>query len=854
MNFITKALVVVTVTIVGAVVWNWVDAFHLIAGLILLTVIAGAYGVCVLRRSDDDSEPVIEDEEVPSNLTRSGALGVVWSIVLLAGLGIWFAILERTPLYAGYLDRDRSDLETQLNVLEEADNYLAAAERIEQRLKQDLSKQWESELSARLYRNFVEAGRRLNIPQCVPLYTRAIDVAERYGLDSTSAEALRQGANRQSALREKCVTLQQEGRWAEVTNLLHAALVQQPDSTALAVDLYQAYLNWAASSKSLTEKKSHLETAAMLAKEHEIQPDPASAALELVQLAIQDRSQFRNQFSQSQEGHRIRTQELISRIASLATEIHPPQMREKYLQEVLHVVNSLNLGSLGGIQARLQSVAAERKHRSAFEAQVARLRKQNDHQQLVELLKKSLQDSQHASWGFPLQLWLYEALLAWGQETADLEAKVARYREILSVCKECGLDRRVPGFELSNAEARMHLKSKTRETIRLYQERGWDQALVSHLKFQMIVQPESPLDSYAKSLYAALVSWAGREHDFQHRVAIYKEAISVAQKFQLESQEATEGLAVVRAAITEEARKREPVTLPPTTRGGIHHVGLEAFPPSLIVEAWVEDPHGKAIEGLKGKDCSVRINGAPCNFLMASTEKKAVPLSVALALDTSESVAPALQAIKQGGKAFLRGIASANTEVKLLLFNSSVNPYQWTKNMDAAAATLESIQPQGKTALFQALQKAQEALRSRSGDRCIVLFTDGQNTVAGLELKDVIEACRVSGVRVWPIGLRSGKNSNLDSATLRQLATQTGGSYTEASSAAELPEKLLAISQRVRRHLYRFVTTPQGNEPNLTVTIKIGENPGVLVTEQISLPHRLQVPRSSAKGMQRENK
>jgi len=125
--------------------------------------------------------------------------------------------------------------------------------------------------------------------------------------------------------------------------------------------------------------------------------------------------------------------------------------------------------------------------------------------------------------------------------------------------------------------------------------------------------------------------------------------------------------------------------------------------------------------------------------------------------------------------------------------------------------------------MFAAVRQALEELRVRSGQKRLILFTDGRNTVPkpGDNLASLTAALQQADVEVFTIGLRA---ADLDVGTLSELATNTGGRFFDAARPEELRSAFSTARQQLRRAIYRLVVTP--NVPTdvaqLPVEVKIG--------------------------------
>lgn len=111
---------------------------------------------------------------------------------------------------------------------------------------------------------------------------------------------------------------------------------------------------------------------------------------------------------------------------------------------------------------------------------------------------------------------------------------------------------------------------------------------------------------------------------------------------------------------------------------------------------------------------------------------------------------------------------------------------------------VDSLQPQGKTALTEAVRQAAEALEYRTRPATVVLVTDGKETCGGAPCQLATQlASEGAGTTVHVIGFkvrgsffdwaREDRNQYNDAdAVSRCLADTTGGTYVNAETLDEL--------------------------------------------------------------------
>lgn len=113
-----------------------------------------------------------------------------------------------------------------------------------------------------------------------------------------------------------------------------------------------------------------------------------------------------------------------------------------------------------------------------------------------------------------------------------------------------------------------------------------------------------------------------------------------------------------------------------------------------------------------------------------------------------------------------------------------------------AQNAIDAISAGGSTTIGGGLRTSLEQITgrgSKSASEIMVLLSNGQHNT-GESPSNVIPDLQARGIRVFTIGLGAGANVNL----LKSIASQTGGEFFFASSAADLPRIFTSISAEVR--------------------------------------------------------
>jgi tight adherence protein B len=199
------------------------------------------------------------------------------------------------------------------------------------------------------------------------------------------------------------------------------------------------------------------------------------------------------------------------------------------------------------------------------------------------------------------------------------------------------------------------------------------------------------------------------------------------------------------------------------------------------------------------------------NVAVSPLTSSGLRFGVVLAIDSSLTMAgtPYASAI-DAARAFLAQRAQ-NEQVGVVTFNGRVRTLQRvTESGSALRRSLAHPSPVAYgTHIFDAVDVSLALLRNaKISTGAIVLLTDGQNVGSKATLSGAVTRAYRQHVRLFTVGLRTPA---FNSATLRQMAGSTGGSYVEATSPKALAPIYSALSSRLAREYlieYRSTAPP----------------------------------------------
>ena len=217
----------------------------------------------------------------------------------------------------------------------------------------------------------------------------------------------------------------------------------------------------------------------------------------------------------------------------------------------------------------------------------------------------------------------------------------------------------------------------------------------------------------------------------------------------------------------------------------------------------VTDAHGAPVAGLKKENFVVQEDGREQTIKVFDKES-ALPISIALAIDTSLSTRHDLPLEQASAKRFVRDIVRPVDALSVFSFSEAVSqsPFGYTADMKRIDEGIDHIRLGAATALFDAVYLASRSLDRRQGRKVMVLITDGGDTISRVDYKAAARAAEeaealVYSIIVVPIENSAGREIGGEHALI-QLSEDTGGKYYYATSMSQLDDAFRQISDELR--------------------------------------------------------
>jgi Ca-activated chloride channel family protein len=226
----------------------------------------------------------------------------------------------------------------------------------------------------------------------------------------------------------------------------------------------------------------------------------------------------------------------------------------------------------------------------------------------------------------------------------------------------------------------------------------------------------------------------------------------------------------------------------------------------VVLPVIVTDKHGEFVSELQQDQFTVYDNGRRVAIDLFTNED--TPVSVGLVVDASSSMREKLGEVIAGALRFAQ-LSNPNDELFTIRFNDDVadavadRQFLLASDFGALKTALQSLVPQGRTALYDALITALDRLDTATRTRKIlVLISDGGDNSSRATLDRVLQRARASNAAIYTIGLFDREDPDRNPGVLKTIASATGGQRFLPPA----PGALLQVCERIAREVRRGYT------------------------------------------------
>jgi Ca-activated chloride channel family protein len=235
----------------------------------------------------------------------------------------------------------------------------------------------------------------------------------------------------------------------------------------------------------------------------------------------------------------------------------------------------------------------------------------------------------------------------------------------------------------------------------------------------------------------------------------------------------------------------------------------------------VLDLQGSPVAGLSAADFAVFEDEQPVDLEGFGTTAD-LPLSLAIAVDTSGSMTEVFPKVLRAVDGFAHALLTGGDEAVLLSFAwDATLQLDWTSDVNTIAGKLDRVVPEGGTSLHDAVIRSLEQFRGRRGRQALVLLTDGEDTSSRTGWDTARRYAHTMRVPIFPIGLGVGKLDFAGRKILRELASETGGTAFFPKDVEDLPGVYATIGELLRSQYLLWYSSRSVKPPEQFRSIRV---------------------------------
>jgi Ca-activated chloride channel homolog len=215
-----------------------------------------------------------------------------------------------------------------------------------------------------------------------------------------------------------------------------------------------------------------------------------------------------------------------------------------------------------------------------------------------------------------------------------------------------------------------------------------------------------------------------------------------------------------------------------------------------------EDKSGKFVTDLAQTDFRVAEDGV-LQQITNFAQHTNLPLTIALAVDTSSSVKLKLEFEKEAALDFLYSVMRPTDRALLLEFDSGVTLlHDFTSDPNAIAREIKNLKAGGGTSLYDAIYLVceQKLLEEDPGRKILVILSDGADVTSKRSFEEALDMAYQAEVTIFAISTtRFGASIDHEGDNaLKQLVENTGGQAYFPFSTRELTKAFEMINEELR--------------------------------------------------------
>jgi Ca-activated chloride channel family protein len=216
----------------------------------------------------------------------------------------------------------------------------------------------------------------------------------------------------------------------------------------------------------------------------------------------------------------------------------------------------------------------------------------------------------------------------------------------------------------------------------------------------------------------------------------------------------------------------------------------------------VTDSHGAPIANLTKDDFQISEDGIPQTIRVFDKESS-IPLSIALAIDTSPSTLRDFRLEVSSAHKFVHSILRHEDNLSVFQVTENVDQLtRYTADLKLIERGIDNLRTGPGTSIYDAIFLCSESLLDREGRKALVLITDGGDTTSKTDYNNALRRAQqaeaiVYSIIVVPVEADAGRNLGGEHALI-QISKDTGGKYYYAEGVQQLDDAFNKISDELR--------------------------------------------------------
>lgn len=206
-----------------------------------------------------------------------------------------------------------------------------------------------------------------------------------------------------------------------------------------------------------------------------------------------------------------------------------------------------------------------------------------------------------------------------------------------------------------------------------------------------------------------------------------------------------------------------------------------------------------------------------------------LPIHVGVLIDNSASMANALEGTRKAALRFLEQTIQSRDRAAIITFNRFPElRVKLTNELARLGGGLAGLTAEGQTALYDSLMFGLYYFSGVSGQRAILLLSDGRDEVSRFSFEETLEYARRAGVTVFAVGLEIPEGTAR--RRLAEIARETGGESYFLNDIDKLTEVYDAIERELRSQYFLAYQSTNTSKDNRFRVLEVKvESPGARV-------------------------